>query len=159
MDARIRPSRWRLWRQERGGIVVEFALIIPVLLLLVFGIVDFGHAWYMDHLLSNASREGARYGTRFATVAGATQRLLPKNLAPSIVNYVNNTSAENGGQGGGGLISLLPADATPVVTPSGPGWTETSPTNLAGKATSTVTVAARKRLVCHRQPHSRAGKL
>jgi hypothetical protein len=143
MDARIRPSRLRLWRQERGGIAVEFALIIPALLLLVFGIVDFGHAWYMDHLLSNASREGARYGTRFATISGTTQRLLPRDLAPSIANYVKNTSAENGPQGGWGLAALLPTDANPVVEPSGLGWTETVSTALAGKDL-TVTVKARK---------------
>jgi TadE-like protein len=141
MDARTRPSRLRLWRQERGGIAVEFALIIPALLLLVFGIVDFGHAWYMDHLLSNASREGARYGTRFVKVGN--DRLLPQNLTPSISDYVKNTSEENGGKGGWGLAALLPTDANSVVTPTGPGWTETVSTALAGKDL-TVTVTARK---------------
>ena len=57
-------------RGERGGVAVEFAIILPVLMLLVFGIIDFGHAWYMRHLMSDGSREEARYGTRYQTVPG-----------------------------------------------------------------------------------------
>jgi hypothetical protein len=142
MEAKSYLSRLRLFRQERGGIAVEFAIIIPPLLLLVFGIVDFGHAWYMNHVMSNASREGARYGTRYVTNA-LSQRVLPQGLAPSISNYILNNSAENGGQGGVGLAHLLPDDAGPAVTPAGSGWTETNPTTLAGKDL-TVTITARK---------------
>ena len=116
---------------EQGAIAVEFALILPVLLLLVFGIIDFGHAWYMRHMMSDASREGARYATRYCT-AGTT-RILPKDLSPSVTNFILLTSAENGGKGGWGLQSLLPADASPAVTPGGPGATWTSATTVAGK--------------------------
>jgi hypothetical protein len=42
-----------------------------------------------------------------------------------------------------GLIHLLPADSSPTVTCSGPGWTELNPNALAGKDL-TVTVNARK---------------
>jgi Flp pilus assembly protein TadG len=47
---------------EKGQAVAEFALIIPIFLLLVFAIVDFGmgfHAWIT---VTNAAREGARLG-------------------------------------------------------------------------------------------------
>ncbi|PIU52954.1 MAG: hypothetical protein COS90_08745, partial [Deltaproteobacteria bacterium CG07_land_8_20_14_0_80_60_11] len=46
-------------RSERGAIAVELAILLPVFLLLVFGIMDFGHAFYMKQMVSNASREGA----------------------------------------------------------------------------------------------------
>ena len=121
---------------------MEFAIILPVLVLLVFGIIDFGHAWYMRHLMSDASREGVRYGSRFHTDALGS-RVLPKDLGPSITNYVLKTSAANANKGGWGLTSLLPADASPSATPSGPGWTETNKTLLAGKDL-TVTVTATK---------------
>lgn len=143
MGTGSRHSLFGVFRQEQGGIAVEFAIILPVFLLLVFGIVDFGHAWYMDHLMSNASREGARYGTRYVTADGTNNRILPSNLAPSIANYLKFNSGENGGLGGIGLTHLLPTGSNPTVTPSGPGWTETNPLALAGKDL-TVTVSARK---------------
>jgi hypothetical protein len=121
---------------------VEFAIILPVLMLLVFGIIDFGHAWYMRHLMSDASREGARYGSRFHTDALGS-RVLPQSLSPSIASYVLNTSAANSGKGGWGLTGLLPECASPSATPSGPGWTETNKTLLAGKDLI-VTVTATK---------------
>jgi hypothetical protein len=141
MGTGSRHSLFGVFRQEQGGIALEFAIIIPVFFLMVFGIVDFSHAWYMDHQLSNASREGARYGTRLIKENG--QRILPQSLTPSIPNYILNNSAENGGLGGWGLSHLLPTDATPTVTPSGSGWTETNPPTLPGKDL-TVTITARK---------------
>jgi len=41
---------------------VEFALILPVFLLLLFGAIEFGRAYFTLHLLTNAAREGARTG-------------------------------------------------------------------------------------------------
>ena len=46
---------------SRGTTMVEFALIVPVLLLLLFGILDLGRALNAYVTMSNASREGARY--------------------------------------------------------------------------------------------------
>jgi Flp pilus assembly protein TadG len=128
-------------RSERGGVAVEFAIIFPILMLLVFGIIDFGHAYYMRHVMSDASREGTRYATRYWTVG--TTRILPKDLTPSVTNFVLKTSAENGGQGGWGLTNLLPADAAPHVIPGGAGSTWTDATTLAGKD-FIVTVTATK---------------
>lgn len=133
----MRCSFWsgakRGMRSERGGVAVEFAIVFPILMLLVFGIVDFGHAWYMRHMMSDASREGARYATRYKTDA-SDHRILPKNFIPSVSNYVLNTW---------GLTNSLPCDASPTVTPSGPGATESNPTNLAGED-FTVTITATK---------------
>lgn len=47
----------------RGTATVEFALILPIFLLLVFGVVELGSAWYQKQMLVNASREGARMGS------------------------------------------------------------------------------------------------
>jgi Flp pilus assembly protein TadG len=46
--------------RERGAAAVEFALLLPVLLLLVFGIVDFGRALNAQITLTQAAREGVR---------------------------------------------------------------------------------------------------
>ena len=47
---------------SKGQSLVEFVLILPVLLLLLLGIVEFGLLLYNQHVITNASREGARYG-------------------------------------------------------------------------------------------------
>lgn len=55
-----------LVRNEEGAAVVEFALVLPILLLIVFGIVDFGRAFYTVNNIISAVREGARYGAVLA---------------------------------------------------------------------------------------------
>jgi Flp pilus assembly protein TadG len=50
----------RSLRGERGASAVEFALIVPLLILLVLGIAEFGHAFQVQGTLSAAAREGVR---------------------------------------------------------------------------------------------------
>jgi Flp pilus assembly protein TadG len=46
-------------------VAVEFAILAPVLALLILGGMDFGHRYYIQYLASNASREGARYAAKY----------------------------------------------------------------------------------------------
>ena len=48
-------------RNERGQSLVEFALILPILVLLLVGMFDLGHVVWTNDALSNAAREAARY--------------------------------------------------------------------------------------------------
>lgn len=50
----------RTSRGERGAAAVEFALVVPLLLALVFGIAEFGRAYNISATLANAARTGAR---------------------------------------------------------------------------------------------------
>jgi len=57
---------------EQGGqSLVEFALALPVLLLILLGLADFGRAFYYTTAIANAARAGAEYAARNAG-AGAT---------------------------------------------------------------------------------------
>lgn len=47
---------------ERGQSLVEFALILPLLVLILMGVFDFGRAFFAYNAISNGAREGARYG-------------------------------------------------------------------------------------------------
>jgi hypothetical protein len=50
-------------RRERGQALLEFAFVVPIFLVLTFGIVDFGWALKSWITVTNAAREGARFGT------------------------------------------------------------------------------------------------
>ena len=50
----------RMVHRDAGQSLVEFAILIPVLLGVVIGIFEFGRAWNVDQVLTNAGREGAR---------------------------------------------------------------------------------------------------
>ena len=52
----------RLGKRERGQSLVEFALVLPILLILLLGITDFGLAFYGMVTVNTAAREGARQG-------------------------------------------------------------------------------------------------
>lgn len=61
-----KTARTRL-KDESGQNLVEFALVVPMLLILVFGIAEFGRAWMTKNILTGAAREAARV----AVVQGA----------------------------------------------------------------------------------------
>lgn len=65
----VLPRKLReLRKSERGSELVEFAFTAPILLALVFGILDFSRAMYCDLFVNYAAQEGARY----AIVRGAS---------------------------------------------------------------------------------------
>ena len=71
-------------RDERGALIVEFGLIVPILFLLVFGIVDFGRAYFTMNNLAAAVREGARYGAVLETPGAGTW---PDSIKQRVVNF------------------------------------------------------------------------
>ena len=62
-------------RRNRGQSVIEFALILPLLLVVLFGITEFGRAWMTVNILTSAAREGCRLAVVTAPdVAAVTAR-------------------------------------------------------------------------------------
>ena len=57
-----RCVRTRIGGRDRGTAAVEFALVMPLFLALVFGVIDFGYMINRDTMINNAAREGAREG-------------------------------------------------------------------------------------------------
>jgi Flp pilus assembly protein TadG len=49
-------------KNHNGATAVEFAIILPVLILVLFGIIEFSLVLFNKHIITNASREGARAG-------------------------------------------------------------------------------------------------
>lgn len=59
---------------DRGAAAVEFALVLPLLLLIVLGIIDFGRAYNMQIALSQGAREGVRVLALNGSTTDATAR-------------------------------------------------------------------------------------
>ncbi len=57
--------RRRLSRSESGQALAEFALVVPVLLLMLIGVIEFGRAWNSQQVLTDAAREGCRQAVVF----------------------------------------------------------------------------------------------
>lgn len=83
-----------------GAAVIEFAFVLPVLLILFFGIIEFSVALFNKAILTNASREAARSGIVYV---GPNTTLTNE----AIIGIATNNSQ--------GLISFQD-DAAPVVT-------------------------------------------
>ena len=64
----------------RGAAVVELAVVLPLLLTLVFGIIEFGWIFMVRETLTNASREGCRV----AVLQGSTQQNVTDQVAASM---------------------------------------------------------------------------
>jgi Flp pilus assembly protein TadG len=60
---------------EAGQALVEFTMILPIFLILLFGLVDFGRGFYSWLVLTNAAREGARVAATQGTSASIDQRI------------------------------------------------------------------------------------
>jgi Flp pilus assembly protein TadG len=75
--------------RKRGQTLVEWALVLPVLLLIVLVVLDLGRAVYYYSVVHNAAREGARYGSIHPTDEDGirtTTRDKAIGLNPSDVN-------------------------------------------------------------------------
>lgn len=70
------PRKPTTRRCRRGAAAVEFAVVAPLFLLLLGGIIEFGQVFRIEHVLSNASRRGARAGI----VDGATSTQVVQNV-------------------------------------------------------------------------------
>jgi hypothetical protein len=82
--------------RDRGAAAVEFALLLPLLLLLLFGIIDFGRALNAQITLTQAAREGARLeALGEANVVTRTQTAAT-GLSPVTVTIVDSCPADAG---------------------------------------------------------------
>jgi len=92
----------RYLKNKRGQAVVEFALILPVLMLLVVGILEFGIIMNQYMVVNEAAREGARsaaLGNTNATVTAiATAAASPINTSQLTVAISPTASRTSGSQ-------------------------------------------------------------
>jgi Flp pilus assembly protein TadG len=63
----MRRAAKRLFKERLGAVIVEFALVVPFLFLIVFGIIDFSRAYAQLNNINSSLREGARFGAAMKT--------------------------------------------------------------------------------------------
>jgi hypothetical protein len=99
---------------ERGQDAVEFAIIAPILFLIIIFILDLGRVTYFVAVLHNAAREGARYGSiapeDIAGIEGAVQSLAI-GIAPDdlVININDDPDAK--------IIEVVVSYEMPIITP------------------------------------------
>jgi Flp pilus assembly protein TadG len=93
----------KAWSSQSGAELVEFALVLPVFLLVTAGIVDFGFVFQQYNVVTNAAREGAR----LAVVPNTTDVAIDRRVKA----YVK----------AGGLVGEPTTSITSVQIPTHPG--------------------------------------
>jgi Flp pilus assembly protein TadG len=74
-------------RNENGGTMVEFAIISPLLFILLFGIIEFAVLLFDKATITNASREGARAGIVFNFDPSGPTRISDDQIRTIVSNY------------------------------------------------------------------------
>jgi Flp pilus assembly protein TadG len=77
--------------------MVEFAIVLPLLILVVFGILEFALAWNRVHIITDAAREGARVGavsatTRAQVIESINRHLTQNGLNPALATLTVPTT-------------------------------------------------------------------
>jgi len=82
-----RPSRsGRDRKKRRGAAAVEFAIVAPVFLVLVFGLIEFGRLVMVQQVITNAAREGARSGILDGATTSNVQTVVNNYLATAAIS-------------------------------------------------------------------------
>lgn len=123
--------------KRRGVAAVEFALVVPLFVLLVFGMIEVGRVVMVHQVLTNAAREGARA----AILEGSTT----SRVETVIGNYLTGASIS------GGTVTVSPSPSTadardpitvtvsvPVINVSWVGSSQYFPASSNFSATSTM---------------------
>jgi Flp pilus assembly protein TadG len=116
---------WARLRSRGGSQIVEFAVALPLLVVFLVAIFDFGNAFSVKHKLTNAAREGARFASNqpatdlSSTTAGSTGSL--QAVATLVGDYLLANKVNDCGLSNPGQQTVTKSDLTWTYTVSGNG--------------------------------------
>jgi Flp pilus assembly protein TadG len=123
---------------ERGAVAVEFAIVLPLLVMLLLGVTTTGLT-YSDHLaISNAAREGSRFGAAVAFVQAT-----PSTWANSVQTRVQQAYYNSGSSLAGSqvCVELVDNSGTVLAVPTTQGTScGTGPASPTGMTSGTCVV-------------------
>lgn len=125
MPAAPAASGRRPARRRRGSALMEAALVLPILLLLSCGVIEFGHFFFVKHTLQGAARDGCRVS------------ILPSATNTSVTNAVAATMTAAGFTADKYTLQIL--SVNPSTLAEAPVNVATAPTGTALKVKVTCT--------------------
>ncbi len=81
----MKTIEWKIIKCQKGAAAVEFAIIAPLLFTIIFGICEFSLLLYDKAVITNASREGARYG-----ILWGPNRPTDAEIEATVASYTSN---------------------------------------------------------------------
>lgn len=91
-------------RGERGATLVEFALVLPILVTLLFGIAEFGRVLNAQVVVTSATREGARFASLGSSSAAVTTQV--RANCPTVDPALLTVVVTNAGGASGTAVSV-----------------------------------------------------
>jgi Flp pilus assembly protein TadG len=113
-------------KSQSGASAVEFALILPILLLLVFGIIEMGFVLFDKAMITNASREGARTGISYRVPPFTDEEIsnvVSSYLGNALITFAESTNptatvTRNGSNPGDELKVTVAYTYTSLILPN-----------------------------------------
>lgn len=99
--------------RERGAAAVEFALVLPILVVMLLGIIDFGLYFYNDLQLTHVARDAARY-LSVGDVDAANATISNANLVSTSAPSSTVVSADNHGDESSITVTAVYTFITPL---------------------------------------------
>lgn len=133
----LRQIRQSFGTDQRGTATIELAVVLPVLLTIGLGVIEFGNMIYRYHLISTGVRDAARYAAGFqqgakdaearniaarGVTTGGTNRVdwwIPSNVAIAYTTVANNDGFGNKLYRGGANIVMVTVSTSVPYQPLG----------------------------------------
>jgi Flp pilus assembly protein TadG len=99
-------------RDSKGTTMVEFALVLPICLLLLFAVIEFGYYFFVQHTLQYATREGTRLALVGATLNDPGGNAMTRQA--SVIQTIRDNAS----------VAVNPDALQISIFPVGPGYTD-----------------------------------
>lgn len=83
--------RWlkQLAKTENGSAAVEFAILLPLLIALTAGCIEFGKALWEQQLLEKGARDAARFASRYPDLTASPGTICPSNSSANVATVTD----------------------------------------------------------------------
>lgn len=125
------PVKRHLMQGTEAGSMVEFALVLPFLVLCLCGIIDLGNLFYQFNLANEAAREGARLAATGGTLQNVTAAV--QNYGTQLQVSMNPTTPTSGNN-----VTVTVTNPVSIMTPIISAFFPNNPYTVTGKTTMRV---------------------